>query len=171
MSEEEKQKHTMDIKNPLYAENRPKKVMKSRDKLIKEIKEQDFSMVEGSLVLYNVNDKGGLTRVAETDLKMGRKFKESQNGNMMLTRSKNKKIFSVANFDYLDDKQEFFKILAWTTKLKKFDVPSGLAKGMNEYFKQNKEFFAELIEISFCGDNKFVELVYVEKKKWYDEKI
>ena len=54
---------------------------------------------------------------------------------MMLTRSKNKKIFSVANFDYLDEKQEYFKILAWTTKLKKFDVPSGLAKGMNEYFK------------------------------------
>ena len=55
---------------------------------------------------------------------MGKKFKVSRNGNMMLTRSKNKKIFSVTNFDYMDKRSEYFKVLAWNTKLRKFDIPA-----------------------------------------------
>jgi hypothetical protein len=51
---------------------------------------------------------------------MGRKFFSSENGNMVLTRSKDKKIISLTNFDPYDDHGKYFKIAAWTIKLKKF---------------------------------------------------
>lgn len=51
---------------------------------------------------------------------MGRKFFPSENGNMVLTRSKDKKIISLTNFNEWDDNGQYFKISAWTIKLKKF---------------------------------------------------
>lgn len=101
MPEEQKKKNTLTVKNPLYAEQKPKKIMKPREQLWKE---PEFSMMEGSVVLYNFSDKGGLTRIHEVDMKMGRKYLVSKNGNMMFTRSKNKKIFSITSFDYLEKK-------------------------------------------------------------------
>jgi len=53
---------------------------------------------------------------------MGRSYFPSEKGNMMLTRSKDLKIISVTNFDMNDKNGEFFKILAWTNKLKKFET-------------------------------------------------
>jgi hypothetical protein len=51
---------------------------------------------------------------------MGRMFFASEKGNMVLTRSKDKKIISLTNFDPYDDHGKYFKIAAWTIKLKKF---------------------------------------------------
>jgi hypothetical protein len=53
---------------------------------------------------------------------MGRKFISAGNGNMTLTRSKDKKIVSVTNFDRENRKGDYFKILAWTNKLKVFET-------------------------------------------------
>jgi hypothetical protein len=98
MSDAEKKKNVLSLRNPSVA----KKL--APDELISPLsyRESDFTVIEGMLVLYGVNDRGGLRRITETELKMGRKFKESRNGNMMLTRSKNKKLISLVNFDLLD---------------------------------------------------------------------
>jgi hypothetical protein len=53
-------------------------------------------------------------------MKMGRKFIPAGNGNMVLTRSKDKKIISVTNFDKDALDADYFKTLAWTSKLKPF---------------------------------------------------
>ena len=56
-------------------------------------------MLEGFLAAYKVNNSGGMKRIGEVDIKMGRKFFPSKNGNMTLTRSYDKKLISLANFD------------------------------------------------------------------------
>ena len=48
---------------------------------------------------------------------MGRNFFPSKNGNMMLTRSRDKRRFSLTNFDPNDPNKEYFKTLSWTTSL------------------------------------------------------
>lgn len=45
---------------------------------------------------------------------------------MMITRSKNKKIISLVNFDIFDRDQDYFKILAWSIKLRKIDLSDKL---------------------------------------------
>lgn len=55
---------------------------------------------------------------------MGRKFLPSKNGNMELTRSKDKKVVSVTNFDSGDLSGNYFKIRAWTSKLAVYRGPS-----------------------------------------------
>lgn len=42
---------------------------------------------------------------------------------------------------------------------------------MNTFFKDQKEFFDELVEVSFCGDNNYVQLVYIEKRKRSEEML
>ena len=53
-------------------------------------------------------------------MNMGKKFLPAGNGNMVLTRSKDKKIVSVTNFDRDASDGDYFKTLAWTSKLKPF---------------------------------------------------
>ena len=50
------------------------------------------------------------------DVKIERKFFPSENGNMTLTRSSDKKIVSLVNFYREDKYNQFFKIYAWTPK-------------------------------------------------------
>ena len=56
---------------------------------------------EAFLALYKVNKLGGLKRLEERDISLGigRKFIESNNGNMMLTRSTDLSIISLCNFE------------------------------------------------------------------------
>ena len=98
---------------------------------------------------------------------MGRKFFPSLNGNMVLTRSKDKKVVSLTNFDRESTNGDYFKTLAWTIKLKVFETADEfelLNSGMNQYFNTIKDTFDELIEVSFVGNSKFVQLVYMEAK-------
>jgi hypothetical protein len=65
---------------------------------------------------------------------MGRLFTPSRQGNMVLQKSKDKKIVSVTNFNRGSETEEYFKTLAWTNKLKKFETPdefNALNLGMN----------------------------------------
>lgn len=62
---------------------------------------------------------------------MGRSFFKSGNGNMVLTRSRDKRVVSLVNFNRQDPKGEYFKIMAWTIKLKLWDVNPKLNKGLN----------------------------------------
>lgn len=77
-------------------------------------------MIEGIIALYKVSSKGTLQRLMQDSIVMDRrKFFPSQKGNMVLTRSKDKKIISLTNFDEFDANNEYFNIQAWTIKLKK----------------------------------------------------
>jgi hypothetical protein len=87
---------------------------------------------------------------------MGRKFSAAGNGNMVLTRSKDKKIVSVTNFDQDASDRLYFKTMAWTSKLKPFlagDELRHLDQGMSDYFHKIKDAFVELIEVSFVGNS------------------
>lgn len=122
-------------------------------------------MIEGILALYKINANGGMQRHSEVNLNMGRKYFPSENGNMVLTRSKDKKIISIANFNKEDPNGEYFKILAWTNKLKKFETHDRfelLHNGINEYYSAVKDTFDELVEVSFVGNSKFVQIIYYE---------
>jgi hypothetical protein len=75
---------------------------------------------------------------------MGRKFFPSENGNMVLTRSKDKKVLSLTNFDESDENGEYFRTVAWTNKLKKFETADEfqmLNIGMNAYYSKVKDSF------------------------------
>jgi hypothetical protein len=74
------------------------------------------------MAIYKVNAAGGMRRFAEVDVDMGRRFFSSQDGNMTLTRSYDKKLISLANFEREHENKEYFKIKAWTTKLGAFDL-------------------------------------------------
>ena len=84
---------------------------------------------------------------------------------MTLTRSKDKKVISLVNFNEKDKFGNFFKVLAWTCKLKPFNVSDKLNEGMNQYFRyiQKDNTFDKLQEVSFVGNSKYVQLVYIEK--------
>lgn len=77
-------------------------------------------MVEAILAIYKVSQLGGMQRLTQQNVKMGRKYFTANNGNMKLTRSKDKKVISLTNFDRENEKGEFFKVLAWTNRLKVF---------------------------------------------------
>ena len=80
-------------------------------------KKSNDQMIEGIIALYKVTSGGGLQRNVQDTVRMGRKFFPSKDGNMVLTRSKDKKIISLTNFDRYDEDGNYFKIRAWTTKL------------------------------------------------------
>lgn len=88
---------------------------------------------------------------------------------MVLTRSKDKKIISLTNFNRDHKCGQYFKVLSWTNKLKKF--PRGnkdfsiLEKGLNEYYAAVKDTFDEFVELSFVGNSKYIQLIYFEAKK------
>jgi hypothetical protein len=61
-----------------------------------------------------------------------------------MTRSKDKKIVSLTNFDQQNPDGQFFKTLAWTNKLKVFTTADNfemLNNGMNNYYSNNLESF------------------------------
>ena len=57
---------------------------------------------------------------------------------MVLTRSTDKRIVSLVNFNRYDPDGEYFKMMAWTIKLKPWNISLKLDQGLNEYYKQNK---------------------------------
>lgn len=128
---------------------------------------EEPKMVEAILALYKVSPLGGMQRSNQVDVKMGRKFHISENGNMVLTRSKDKKVVSLTNFDPHNENGEYFRTLAWTNKLKKFETADEfelLNTGMSFYYNEVKDTFDELVEVSFVGNSKFVQLIYIEAK-------
>lgn len=73
-------------------------------------------MVQGILCLYTVNPEGGLMKRMETDVRMGRKFMKPKGGNMCLTRSKDRRLISITNFEKDNSKGEYFRVYAWSTR-------------------------------------------------------
>ena len=61
--------------------------------------DEEKVMSQCLMATYKVNQSGGMRRVNEVDVQMGRKFFSSQDGNMSLTRSYDKKLISLANFE------------------------------------------------------------------------
>lgn len=122
-------------------------------------------MMEPIIAVYKVTPLGGMQRLNQVPCEMGRKFYPSRNGNMVLQRSKDKKVVSITNFDATSPTEEYFKTLAWTNKLKKFETPdefTALNIGMNNYYHLVRKQFDELVEVSFVGNSKFVQLIYIE---------
>ena len=128
-------------------------------------KDDEYTMIEGILALYKISKDGGLKRISEIDIKMGRKYQKPKNGNMMLTRSKDKKLISLVNFDLSDKNDKIFKVLAWSVKLVKYDLSDKLNDGINAYFKDLKHTIDKLVEVSFVGNNHFLMIVFFEQGK------
>jgi len=105
-----------------------------------------------------------MQRVHEVNIKMGRKFFPSKDGNMTLTRSRDKSLISLLNFDRHNMFGDYFKLLAWTTKLVSVDVKQELNEGMNHYFSSISNNFDELVEVAFVGRCDYVMMIYVEKR-------
>lgn len=98
---------------------------------------------------------------------MGRKFFPSLSGNMELTRSRDKKVISLTNFDRDDANGEYFKVKAWTSKLAVYRGPSkddfkSLNEGLSQYFAEHKDTFDKLLQLNFCGNSKYIQLTYLE---------
>ena len=74
---------------------------------------------------------------------------------MVMTRSADTKLISVANFDRYDPEEKFFHICAWTTQLipwlPKVGTMEKLHKGLNAYFRKVIYQFKDLIELQFVG--------------------
>lgn len=123
-------------------------------------------MVQGILCQYVVNPEGGIMKQMETDVKMGRKFMKPQGGNMSLTRSKDRKLVSITNFEKDNPNKDYFRIYAWSTKIfRQIEVSMRLHFSMNNYYFKNKEFFHELVEVAFCGGGDYVQLIYVQQRE------
>ena len=126
-------------------------------------------MIEGIICLYKVDAKGGMQRYSQATVNIpGRKFFKSEDGNMVLSRSKDKKLVSLTNFDRNDDRKQYFKLQAWTIKLKPYTTPDNferLHQSLNTYFDENQKSFDTLVELAFVGSGKFVQLIYIESKK------
>ena len=105
-----------------------------------------------------------MQRVNEVNINMGRKFFPSKEGNMTLTRSKDKSLISLLNFDQLNKFGDYFKLLAWTIKLVPYEVKQELNEGMNHYFSNIINTFDELVEVAFVGRCDYVLMVYIEKR-------
>jgi hypothetical protein len=96
---------------------------KEEDANYKNLRNAEETMLSQCIMaIYKVNAAGGMRRFAEVDVDMGRRFFSSQDGNMTLTRSYDKKLISLANFEQEHANKEYFKIKAWTTKLGAFDL-------------------------------------------------
>ena len=66
---------------------------------------------------------------------------------MKLTRSADRKIFSLTHFDPDHPTGQYFYIKAWYSLLKPFKISDQLLNGMNSYFEEVKQYFNDLIEV------------------------
>ena len=84
---------------------------------------------------------------------------------MKLTRSTNKQIISLVNFDTEPKNDQFFQIYAWSPKsLDEVKVEHKLIEEMNKYYKANEEKFHQLVEVQFVYKGEKVLLKYIEKQ-------
>ena len=121
----------------------------------------------GIICLYKVTSNGGLKKTNEVNIKMGRYYIPSKDGNMTLTRSYDKKWISLTKFDPRD--MNHFKVKAWCTQLEGDHEFAELNQGLDKYFEAHKKSFNSLVSVTFTGRRKLVELVYLEEKKRTDQ--
>ena len=122
-------------------------------------------MVEGVITTYKVSHNGAMQKTNEAPLNMGRKFMKAENGNMMLTRSADKKQISVTSFDREDRMGDYFKVKAWKNKLQLVEIPECVNVALNSYYEQFKDTFDQLIEVQLVGRCKYLKLSYIESKQ------
>lgn len=121
--------------------------------------------LEAVICKYETSQMGGLQKVTEKDVVMGaRKYQKSEKGNMVLTRSHDLKVVSLVNFDAANKNGEYFKIAAWTCSLQPVDLNNNISYGMSNYYKNSRENFDELLEVSFVGNRSYVMMIYMEKR-------
>jgi hypothetical protein len=114
-----------------------------------------------------------MKKINEVSLQMNHRFLCSQDGNMTLTRSTDKKVFSIVNFDMYDPNDKFFKFGAWRINLKPWLPHTGsldaLNEGLNQYYKKVINNFDKLISVQLVGQCHYVKLEYVEKELTNEE--
>ena len=88
---------------------------------------------------------------------------------MKLTRSTDKKVFSLTRFDREDPNGEYFDIKAWFARLRPFQISQNLTLGMNKYFAEFKDRFDQLVEVKFIGNCHYVLLSYIATDKAHKE--
>ena len=107
-----------------------------------------------------------MKKVSETNLNMNHRFMDSKDGNMTLTRSTDKKVFSLVNFDKFDINDKFFKLQAWKINLKTWLPSSGsldqVNEGLNLYYKKVVNNFERLVSVQLVNNCNVVKLEYVE---------
>ena len=103
-------------------------------------------MFQPILCKYEVNAQGTMTKRCEIDVKMGRKLIKPHNGNMSLTRSRDRKTITLTNFEKNNDSGQYFKVFAWNaTNLKAFEITEEFHKAINRYYDNNKDIFGDVI--------------------------
>lgn len=144
--------------------NQTATLYKSRTMSKKERKKTQDSdcIIEGILAEYKVSNTGSMQRINECPLKMGRNFIPSQNGNMVMVRSRDKSKITIVNFDKDHPQGLHFKMLAFTTKLKAVPLNDALNVGMSKYYTSVKDRFDVLVEVSLVGRSKYAQMVYIE---------
>lgn len=84
------------------------------------------------IAVYRVTNEGKMQRCLEVDCKMGGYFNPTNHGCMELTRSLDKKLISLCNFDPTNPSKKYFNVKAWNVKkLKPFEIHHKLNKGLN----------------------------------------
>jgi hypothetical protein len=93
-----------------------KKINRSKAKGYSTKKDQECldqyetSYAEGILALYSITSRGQMRRKEEVKLNMSRRFIASSKGNMTITRSTDKNLVSIVNFDKYDVDEKYFHI-------------------------------------------------------------
>lgn len=83
---------------------------------------------------------------------------------MALTRSKCRNLISLTSFERNNPKREFLKLYAWDSKtLEHFHVSQSLSYELNMYYQKNRETFGELVEVAFCGNQKYLQLIFYQQ--------
>jgi len=109
------------------------------------------------IAVYKVTNEGKMQRINEVDAKMGGYFNSTHHGCMELTRSLDKKLISLCNFDSTNYRGHFFNVKAWyVKKLKPYDVHQKLNRSLNKYYQENIVSFDHLESINFIGRNKYI---------------
>ena len=90
-----------------------------------------------------------------------------------MTRSTDKKVFSIVNFDKFDPNDQFFKLQAWRINLKPLLPKSGtmdlLNEGLNKYYKKVVNNFEKLVSVQLVNSCTMAKLEYVEKELTNEE--
>lgn len=103
-----------------------------------------------------------MTKRCEVNANMGRKLLKPYLGNMSLTRSRDRKIVSVTNFEKDNKDGQYFRVYAWQViNLKTVEISEAFHKCINQYYVENRDIFGEVIEVSFCDKKRLIQLIYV----------
>lgn len=82
-----------------------------------EKKQEPFAIVQPFIGIYKITAEGRMSRQNEIPVNMGRRnFFAAKDGNMQLTRSKDKRSITIVNFDPKDVDKNYFKLCCWDIK-------------------------------------------------------